>query len=276
MEELRSLVSEVQRESQSVCEEIRSFTSSLRNLVLLFCGDLRGVARHLATVLTLATNTSITYMEGDYAYNTLLPYLERSEMGILLLAASESCLYRVASACSLLAVPTLVISTKIRDEVKRRIRNVKILELEHDIVLTVLHATLRIAAQSSEQRLKRLESELDLGTVVNEVVELYVQKLHSVARKESLLVYSYSMEPAVDTLPIEKQSMEREARANNVTILYASTEDPLAAEYAFRLRRTNPSTNIVFLRINTDPLTAPLYARIALLSALRSSARLIG
>ncbi|MEM1646368.1 MAG: hypothetical protein QXL96_11025 [Ignisphaera sp.] len=247
----------------------------------MYCGNTEGLAQHLCSTIKIADpSTSIIYFDAEYSYNIVLPYLtEMLSTTILLSSATDiSCAFKVLQALSLLGVETMallpaVTATTFKDYTEEWSQNIYLLELDNSIYrLSILQTSLRLAltlAENNVARIKRIERELNMSSIVKELIDKYTSTITSakslvkpnIAVTKALIPAAEElMDRGIATSVIGRYSPEEK---NPNLLMYTSVEEQTVNEYLLKLARKGiKRSEILTIRLNTDPLTAPIYALI--------------
>ncbi|MCI4436397.1 MAG: hypothetical protein JHC33_06245 [Ignisphaera sp.] len=264
--------------SNTLAKELLTRLRGKERVAILFCGASEGVARHLETVLRLANEKiNAVVVNGDYASNMLLPYISEGLEASIVLTSPHSigCLNRVAYTSRILGLDTLLIAPRPLPLASGPLQQVLegSIEIEASMYrLTVSLASIKLglAMNSDVKRIKRLENEVSVASVVEDMIKVYsktvedVEKCRTVVVTHSLLSVGEELgELGYIYTTVDKASMVWQAIPEATALFYTSAEEHIVREeLAHTLRvRTQPK-HVVHVRINTDPLTAPIYGLI--------------
>ncbi len=278
---LEKLVETVERESQRIASSLVEALRRSNKILIFSCGLTWGLAQHLAFSLKLANfDLNILPASGELLHNFVLPYVSES-LDLLIVFASrgaENCLLRICNALRLVGVEkSVIVVPKLIPEVRQRL-GIEILEIEPRVYRTsVIHANLRIAVAigGSQPRIARIEDEIPITPqLVEDVGERYKEIAKQLKNREITIVYTESMRSVAEELAERGYrcldiEMARIAVPQNIVVVHTSIEDQSVNELMLAaLRKGVTLRNVARLRLNTDPLTAPLYAHLFLNAVL--------
>lgn len=241
----------------------------------MYCGAVEGLARHLETILRISLGkANIMTMSGDYFHNTLLPYISDFVEHALLFSSpqSQGCVNRVRQALRLLGIDSYALLSKPLHEATGYVvaESGGAMELDDSlyrlaISLANIKLGLRIGAES--RRIKRMEGETKLSNIAREVVELYSKAIEA-AEKCNMVITTHSLVTVGEELSdlgylhitVDKMSMYMRF-TNSAALFYTTAEEHIVRE-ALSVTRAPPTPKLIHVKINTDPLTAPLYGLI--------------
>jgi len=250
-------------------------------LVIFYCGNAEGLAQHICTTLKIARpSLNIVVFDGEYGHNIVLPYIAYDVSSALLISGVSdiSCTYRALQALTLTGVETVAIlptvTTEIvRSYIRRWSQTVHMVEVDSTLYrLSLLHSSLRLAlslADKDTTRVRRIEKELDIKSVARELIEEHKQVV-GLGKKLS----SYAVAVSRALLAAGEELIDRGFEVTVIgrhgaetlppkLVVYTSVEEQVVNEYMTKLtRRGIGRGEITIMKINTDPLTAPLYALI--------------
>lgn len=231
------------------------------------------MATHIGTAIRIALpSANVTVFDGDYCYNILLPYVADEIHSVLLLSSmvGVKCVFRVIQALASMGIKTLSLLPAIsvsglRDYISRGVPGLEVIEVESDVYrFAVMLSTLRLALEigGDKARIKRIEKELKLKDVVNELIDRYREVL---SRKYDRIAVTKALLSAAEELVdrrIPILVLGRQLGDDQIQLLvYTSVEDHIVNEYVMDITRKGVrASEIPMIRINTDPLTAPIYA----------------
>jgi len=270
----RELVELAEERAELLKIRITEVLRSSTRIAVLHGPNCRGLARHLTTVIKLSRpEMDVLYMDADYAHNTLIPYISENLDAVLLLSHDARSLVRAATASRLLGVRTLAVTQRLSEQVRRVLEGVELIELEAEVLhLAALIASVRIGASlGSAARVERLQRETVFSTVVDELGERYAHEVEAL-REGYTLIASPSMESLAEFLRVRGLTAFTIAEAGGIKsieralIAYTSSEEHEVTDTVIRLRASGKQLKT--LRLNTDPLTAPIYGIILALKAL--------
>lgn len=249
---------------------------------------MEGLAQHLCSAIKISSpSINVVYFDGDYSYNIVLPYVAGDIYAVLLASFTEiSCTYRVIQALALLGIDTIAILptvtvAKLGERLELYNQNIYVMNIDNDIYrLAVLHSSLKLALTLSRgeiSRIKKFERELDMKSVVKELVDRYFNIVNQTkSRKQGMPIVAVSksllaageelMDRGIPVQVIGRKGLEHQQPD---IVVYTSVEEHTVNEYLSLLaRRGIRRDDIATIRINTDPFTAPLYTLIIFYSTL--------
>jgi hypothetical protein len=286
---LLELVAKSEELSRCTADRLIKAFSKNGPMLVLYCGNTEGLAQHICSTMRIAKpSLNIAYLDGDYSYNIVLPYIAEDIMSVVLVASSTelNCVNRVLQALALVGVETVallptVTLTKLENRLEILSQNIYTVEIESDVYrLTVLQASLRSSLNLSRGeilRIKRFEKELDMKIIVKELTEKYYNVFSQAkSKKHGLLNIAVSKsllaagEELIDRgLPIQVIGRKGLEHTNPDLLVYTSVEEQTVNEYLVALSRKGIKRNdVTTVKINTDPFTAPIYALIIFYSTL--------
>lgn len=230
------------------------------------------------------TSLDVELVLGEAAAYHTAAY--RGSGGVCLLLyveeGAESSAVRVCDAYRFTGVESVtVLSPPLPAPVAARLRGqgVSLVDLPGWLEAVILSARLGLGLAERHGaggvRVERLRGELgDLAGVAREAAERF-SALRSIGEGD-FIAYSPTMEPpallawrpGVTLLPLSAASAliaSGRLRGARLYMLYTGVEDDLAREARFKASLSTPPLSLVEVRVNTDPLTAPIYASIAVL-----------
>ncbi|MEM1608624.1 MAG: hypothetical protein QXG81_05075, partial [Ignisphaera sp.] len=153
---------------------------SKKSIAIIYCGSVEGVARHLESILRISRpGTNLLTMHGDYIHNIMLPYVSESIDQALIFSHSlaTSCLLRAYQSLKLLGIDLLAVVSK-PTGVERPLKfdEENIIEIDENVyrVATTL-ASIKIGVElgGSIQRIKRMEQEVTLSSIVGDIIKKF-------------------------------------------------------------------------------------------------------
>ncbi|RLG76786.1 MAG: hypothetical protein DRO12_03795 [Thermoprotei archaeon] len=279
LSQLLEELQQVERESAKIASELRSSLESLdpsEDVIIAYCGAVEGAAKQLELVLKLfMERSSVTVIPADSYAHLLAPYSREAHGFIVLLAepGSTTCFIKSDIALDLLGLRRIAVTGEVSSELKKFVRCPRIIEVRAPYTLTLLHAWLRLASSSGGVRSRRLERELELGSVVNELLEKYEKVIECFKGVKGVVevIYSYAMKSVAEEI-------KRYAPPNTHVILTPHTYEPQGGDACIALytsaeehtikeklvKITQRCGELLHFSIGTDPVTAPLYGAIVL------------
>jgi len=282
--DLKEVAKRSEEEARRVFEKLAPLAKEAKRIAVLYTGKARGLAKHVSTVLTLSKpEIGVLLYSLDYAYTTLLPYIA-DRVDLVLAISTEAhgaAVGRIAGCSRLLGLKVAVVSPPLPQQLRDYMHQseIEILELEKSILrLSMLLASLMIGVELGKDvsRMRRLENELSVVEVVEDLVDRYRQDLEAL-KARPMIFYSESMETVGEelsergllALPIDELiSRASEVNEKSLLLIYASYEDQLVNEKMVKLALSGAKVSSRRLRINTDPLTAPVYGVLLTIAAL--------
>lgn len=262
--------------------------------MIIYCGTTYGLAQHLASILKISRPTlSLVLMDGDYAHNVVIPYIaEAIDLAIVYSdVAHEKSVARLLhstmanSIGSIFIVPSIVYE-KQKALWSREFEDMDLIEVDNDIYrLTLLLTALKVGINigGAIARISRIKSELNISSVVGDVLDAYRSTIEMMRFHRNILVskamlplgeyledYSYSVY-IVDT-QLGTQLARFSSSSETFIVVYSSAEDHIVNEFIMEtLRKGFHREQFVSFRINTDPFTAPIYGILASMAAVSRS-----
>ncbi|MEL9940153.1 MAG: hypothetical protein QW632_01585 [Ignisphaera sp.] len=248
---------------------------SKKSIAIIYCGSVEGVARHLESILRISRpGTNLLTMHGDYIHNIMLPYVSESIDQALIFSHSlaTSCLLRAYQSLKLLGIDLLAVVSK-PTGVERPLKfdEENIIEIDENVyrVATTL-ASIKIGVElgGSIQRIKRMEQEVTLSSIVGDIIKKFREDADKV-RECELIATTHSMLSVAEELgdigylyttvdKLHKLIMI----ARSVGIFYTTAEEHIVRETIINVKRLAMQKSFVEIKVNTDPFTAPLYGLI--------------
>jgi len=265
---MRVALEEIEEQSKSIAEVLRSTLSTATKAYLIYEASTHGLAQYLRLVLKMArSEASIELVDADIFPNVELPYVAEEAGPAVSLLRSSGKVHRVGTALKLLGVEHLIISTELPEQVRRVLKGVRVLEVKESIYsLSVMLGALKVATSiGSSARISRVRPELEIGKELVEEIKERFSKLAMV--RERVLLCSTLMEVVCSEARMRSVRASRLSDADecvDAVLIHASVEDLAVREFVVGYMRKCPGKRIECVRINTDPLTAPIYALIAL------------
>ncbi len=277
-------VRSVEEVSENIYRVLYKELNKANNIAILSCGNTKGLALHLFTLLKIArTTANVFLLDADYAYNILLPYIG-DEIDIAILFTdmrSSKYLPRIYQSLLLNGIRTValvhrMLSEEGRNMAKRYDEYITSIEIDKDIYrISILHSNLRLGlsiSKGSSARIERMAKELELSSVVDELYRKYEREVEGMGKCRTIL-YTKSLQSVGEELndmgfntveiPLVR---DMEIVQGPILIMYTTAEEHLANELLVELTRKGVNREkILNIRINTDPLTAPIYGHILLL-----------
>ena len=257
-------------------------------LFLLYCGNSEGLATHLLSTIKISMpKINVAVLDGEYCHNVVLPYVADDVTRVIAVSDiwGSRCIYKVLQTAMLMGIKSIVLmptalASKVRDSISYESGDLDIVEIDSKIYrFTVLHTSIRLAldiALDKVARISRLSRELDMASVVEELVNKYSQDITRALSTDtdSIVAVSRALLPAGEELMergIEVVVLGRSMpKGKNISMLaYTSAEEHTVNEYLVTLMREGVAVpKAKTIKLNTDPLTAPLYALIIFHSVL--------
>ena len=275
-----SLVEIIESSSQRIALALSKALRNCSNIAIVYCGLVRGVAQHLFSVLKLANpRLNTVTMNGDLFHNLLLPYISETLDLVIVYGGlrAESCIVRISTTLRLVGLERgVIIASKIAPNTLSRIPVETIVIDHYAYRASMIHGNLRIGVElgGSNPRISRLRSELTLTPhLVSDIVERYRDVGERVRDRNTVIVFTESMRSIAEELTeLGYQCLDIEvARLRSprsaVLIVYSSMEDHSVNEMILTMLRGGVS-RISRFRLDTDPLSAPLYAHLFLSAVL--------
>lgn len=266
--------------SDVIVQRLKHIFLKDRTIIVTYCGNTEGLANYSNSVLRIAKpDINVALFDGDYAYNIVIPYIAEDISSVVLFSNTLSvrCMYRVLQALLSMGIEVLAISPtatlipRIKEYLTESDRRLNFIEIDSSIYrLSLLQALLRLALEISgrtKTRIKRIEYELDLKSVVKDLTNRYLNQITKskniglVAITKSLLVAGEElMDKEMPVLILGKHKPEVKP---STLLVYTSVEEHLVNEYLTELKKKSlRDTEITTIRLNVDPFTAPIYALI--------------
>lgn len=231
-----------------------------------------------STLKITKPSLNLSVFDGDYCHNVVLPYLVEEISSALLIssAININCTYRVIQALTLMGVDTVALIPtptipRFRDYVSRWGQRLRVIEVDSEIYrLSLLQVSLRLALELGGRdiaRIKRFEKEVELKSVVGDLVDRYssiIESTRSIA--QPIIAITRTILPAGEELMdrgIPVVILGRYAPEEWVPkiLVYTSVEEYMVNEYTVKLSKKGiRKEELLTIRLNTDPLTAPMYA----------------
>lgn len=276
-----SLVESIESSSQRIASALSKVLRNCNNIAIVYCGLVRGAAQHLFSVLKLVNpKLNIVTMNGDLFHNLLLPYISESLDLVIVYGGlgAESCILRISTTLRLVGPERgVIIASKIAPNTLSRIPVETVVIDHHAYRASMIHGNLRIGVElgSSNPRISRLENELILTPhLVSDIVERYRDVEEKVRDGDTVIVFTESMRSVAEELAergyqcLDIEIARLRPPRSAVLIVYSSTEDHSVNETVLTMIRGGVG-EVSRLRLNTDPLSAPLYAHLFLSAVLR-------
>ncbi|MEM0371382.1 MAG: hypothetical protein QXG46_06015 [Ignisphaera sp.] len=247
----------------------------------MYCGTTRGLATYIGTLLKISKpSLNILMLDAEYCHNIVVPYIAEDIDKVVLVSspASVNCVYRVLQTVSTMGLDTLMIlpttvASLIRGKMNISSEKLEIIEIESTIYrVTVLQTFLRIALYIGGKhvaRIHRIEKELELKNIVSELIEKYSHELsmyrdvkHVIVSKALTIVGEELIDRGVQ-VAIINEHFGLQKIETPLFLIYTSVEEHIVNEFVSNLVRIGVErSNIIHLRINVDPFTAPIYSMI--------------
>jgi len=277
-------IKRVEEASEKIYRVLYNELSKANKIAILSCGNSKGLAQHLFTILKIAkTNINIFFLDADYAYNILLPYIgEEIDIAILFTdTKSSKCLFRIYQSLLLSGIKTIalvhrILSEEERNIIKRYDEYITVVEVDRDIYrISILHANLKLGlalSKGSSARIERIARELEVASIVEELSKKYYREMNELERCRTIL-YTKSLQSVGEELSemgfnsIELPLMKNiDTIQKPVLVIYTTVEEHIVNELLMEfMRKGIGKEDILSIRINTDPFTAPIYGHILLL-----------
>ncbi len=274
----------VEETSEKIYRILYNELDKSNNIAVLSCGNSKGLALHLFTILKIAkVNINIFLLDADYAYNILLPYIgEGIDVAILFTdTKSSKCLFRIYQSLLLSGIKTIALIHKVLSEEEKNIAKrydeyITIMEIDRDIYrISILHSNLKLGlmlSKESSARIKRIARELEMVSIVEELSKKYYREIKELEKCRTIL-YTKSLQSVGEELSemgfnsIELPLLKSiDIIQKPMLIMYTTVEEHIVNELLIEfIRKGINKENVFSIRINTDPLTAPIYGHILLL-----------
>jgi len=269
--------------SEKISLKLASIIRNSNTVLLIYCGSTYGLAQHMLSILKISKpQLSLTAIDGDYAYNILLPYIaETIDLAIVFSdIVHEKTLTRLLQSIFLNNIKSMFIIPNILYEKhkvqwNRGFENINIIEIENNIYrLTLLLTAMKTGIYIGESitRINRMKNEIEIASVVDEIIYRYKYVIDALKTNKNVVV-SKTMIPVGEYLEEHNYNvyimnetpkyllLNNFINTLNVLILiHSSIEDHIVNEFIIEsVRKGLRKEQFVNMRINTDPFTAPLY-----------------
>jgi len=280
--------------SQRISQKLTSIIKSSKNILIAYCGATYGLVQHIVSILKISKpELALMAIDGDYTYNVVLPYIAESlDLAIVYSdAMHEKALLRLLHSIllnnirSVFIIPNVVYE-KHRVQWSREFENIDIIEIDSGIYrLASLLAALKIAIDIGDMvaRINRIKSEVEVSSIVEEAANRYMDAIKLLKSCRNVIV-SKSMIPLGEYLEehnyniymiseLLKELFKKSSHLHETFMLaYSSVEDHIVNEFIIEaLRKGLKIDQLIDLRINTDPFTAPIYGILISMVALLES-----
>lgn len=276
MEYVVEIAKKAEEFSEIVAIKLKEFFQRDRVTVAIHCGNTEGLAIYLSSVLRIAKpDINIAVLDGDYGYNIVIPYIAEDISSVILLssAVGTRCMYRVLQALSTIGIETLSIApiitaSNVKEHLARWGQRLEFLEINENIFrLTLLQAFLRLALEIGGRdvaRIRRIKGELSLSNIVKELIDRYpipvdINRGMVMITKSLLPAGEELMDKGIPVLVLGKHMSEEKLPT---LIVCTSVEEHIVNEYMVEIMRKIGGVKIPIIKLNVDPLTAPIYALI--------------
>ncbi len=265
---MRISLEDLEESSNVLVESLKNVLSSSPRTYLVYEASTQGLARHMRIAIKVAkAGTSVELVDADTFPNVELPYVAEDRVPAVALLKSFSAVHRVATALRLLGVEHLIVAPQLPHHVKRALRGANVVELRRDLyALSIVLGSLKLAASlGNNPRISRIAPELELSPELVEEVRDRFSRL-SLVREKPLLCSSMleAVCNAASDRGLKAVPIRVHPECTDGILVYTSVEDWVASEFVVNYLRRCPGKRIESVRVNTDPLTAPLYVLIAL------------
>jgi len=270
-------VENAEKNSDKIFDALINDVGKARSIAITYCGSLEGVTRHLESILRISKpEINVLTMHGDYMHNIILPYLSEYMDYVILFSHSFSttCLQRVYQSLKLLDTRLSIIISQPLQSLEKFLKkdDNTVVEIdERTYRLSVMLANIKLGTRlcgGNNQRIKRMEQEVMLSNIVNDVIRKYGKFIEKPLEFD-LIASTYSLLSVAEELgdigymyTVIDRLHNFVKFANNIVLFYTTAEEHVAREAVLNIKRFSMQRNIVEVKINTDPLTAPLYGLI--------------
>ncbi len=268
---MTQIVSLARDESRKILNALTPLLEGSQRIFVAYGPYTRGLARFFRLALKLSNpQLSVEIVDSDSYPSMELPYVSEYVDALIAFLRAGSRIHRVATVARLLQVKAIAVVPKLPEVVRRALRGFNAIEVEDSVYsLSIVLAALEIASKSKEARASRVSGELAIDS---ELVEDVKRRFSTVSSSlgSSTIVCSSATEAMCDEVKARGYAARHlhEALAaceSSIVLAYASCEDQVASEFVLNYRRKCPNAKISGVRVNTDPLTAPLYLLLSLL-----------
>jgi hypothetical protein len=286
LEPLVRFLEKSERVSEAIFTTLIDKLLGKSSIAIVHCGSVEGVAKHLETLLRISLGrVNVITMNGDYIYNTVLPYMADFIEYALLFSStrSQGCASRVRQALKLLGIDFYALLPKPIHEVAgyALAEGENVMELDEAVYrLSISLANIKLGLHIGRglRRVRRMEAETKLSNIAKEVIEFYSNAIEAAEQCNSVIVSQAlaSVGEELGDLGYLYTTVDRVNTcikfANYAMLFYTTSEEHIVREALLAMAKTFPGIKLVHVRINTDPLTAPLYGLVlALYIRLRKS-----
>ncbi len=298
---LHERVRELEEWARRQADRLVGFVESSGRLAITYTGLGIVPARIFSSYLyVLSPNKNILSGCIDTATYHIAPYTEDTSVVLFAEKGVENSIIRLMDTVYYTGNKLFIVSPKPAEYIVKRQRNTIILEAPSDDpvlaeTLLAVQAGYRIALMYKEEedrelRFNRLRIEVaDFSSVIGELESIYsmeVAALKDNMDKVNAIIHTPTMEPVahlLQTVIAEKTGMilpvmdltrtvrildERLARRQLYVLVSTSVEEYSVRELLFKARLNQ--SQIIELKIKTDPLTAPVYG-LFIVEMLRAS-----
>ncbi|MCS7111948.1 MAG: hypothetical protein N3D82_03520 [Ignisphaera sp.] len=294
---MKSAVKRSEDSSSKISQELVDHIKKSGNILIAHCGATYGLVQHTTSILKISKpELALMAADGDYTHNVMLPYIaETLDLAIIYSdAVHERAVARLLHSVLINNIRTIfilpnVIYERYRAQWSREFGNIDIIEIDSDIYrLTLLLASLKVGINigSAVARINRMKDELEISSVVEDVVDRYRDAIEMLKSCRNIIV-SKTMLPLGEYLEEHGYNMyvmnapsrtllNRIATPSETFVLaYSSIEDHIVNEFTMEaLRKGFLKERFVDFRINTDPFTAPIYGILISMAAILGGQRL--
>jgi len=256
---------------------------AFKRIFVLYCGLNEGLARYIASLLKLALPESeIVYMNSDYAFSTLVPYLAEQSPDLVILIgddASLDCVDRGGSAVRLLGIRCVAFAARASEYISKlsgcvlastgEFYHIKAMLITMKAAVMLNQTSGRLAVLERFLRsiseapliLKKYESAIEEARSVRNSIEIY-------ASTSMMQVCEEAARRGLNAQQIDYIAyVEPKSRP---LIFATSSEEHSVRKYINRL--TLKGYRPMTLSLNVDPFIAPIVGLLALYRILDACA----
>uniref|UniRef100_A0A7C5Z0D5 SIS domain-containing protein n=1 Tax=Ignisphaera aggregans TaxID=334771 RepID=A0A7C5Z0D5_9CREN len=269
--------------SEKISLKLANIIRNSNTVLLIYCGATYGLAQHMLSILKISKpQLSLTAIDGDYAYNILLPYIaETIDLAIVFSdIVHEKTLTRLLQSIFLNNIKsTFIIPNILYEKHKmqwnRGFENINIIEIENNIYrLTLLLTAMKTGIYIGESitRINRMKNEIEIASIVEEIIHRYKYAIDALKTNKNVIV-SKTMIPVGEYLEEHNYNVyimnetpkylllsDLINTLNVLIVIHSSIEDHIVNEFIVdSVRKGLRKEQFINMRINTDPFTAPLY-----------------
>lgn len=279
-----SLVEKSEKIAVKTFQLIKNSISENNRIVVTYCGTSEGLATYIATVLKISKpDLNILVLDANYSHNIVIPYIAEYIDNVIVVSSltNMKCVHRIIqtilalglNGIIFLPVPKTVIKSSEDEKQSLEYKNIEIIEIESDIYrLSIMQTFLQLVLHISGKkihRINRIERELELKNIVEELISKYSREIilsndvkHVFVSKALTTISEELLEKGINTSIID-ESLNNAKIETPLLIIYTTVEEFIVNEFVLNLIRNNiKQDKIISIKINTDPLTAPLYSLI--------------